>query len=131
MPESAGGFQHKNGGTQHVTLMNPKSTRVPWQKNTYTCHNCKTEFAADGRGKPLYCPNCAKKRRKHQNNQASKQAYHNKKNRTKQDVKSKVSVESKAVCFFTPTLFFKAGVFLLLHNLNNKSAILLTEAKTE
>jgi predicted RNA-binding Zn-ribbon protein involved in translation (DUF1610 family) len=60
-----------------MTLMNPKTTRAPWQKNTRTCHICLAEFIVDGRGKRLYCPECGKKRRK----QFDRQTYFNRKNR--------------------------------------------------
>jgi predicted RNA-binding Zn-ribbon protein involved in translation (DUF1610 family) len=56
-----------------MTLMNPKSTRKAWQKNTRTCHDCNIEFVVDGRGKKLYCPECAGKRRI----QLNRQTYHN------------------------------------------------------
>jgi len=63
-----------------MTLMNPNpASRKKASKNMITCQNCKTEFAADGRGKKLYCPTCSQKRRVELN----RQTYQNRKNRTK------------------------------------------------
>jgi predicted RNA-binding Zn-ribbon protein involved in translation (DUF1610 family) len=61
--------------------MNPNPTsRKKASKNMITCQNCKIEFAADGRGKRLYCPECAKKRRVELN----RQTYFKRKLRRKQ-----------------------------------------------
>jgi predicted RNA-binding Zn-ribbon protein involved in translation (DUF1610 family) len=61
-----------------MTLMNPNPfPHKKSQKNTRSCQNCKKEFAVDGRGKPLYCPTCARERRVELN----RKTYFNRKNR--------------------------------------------------